>query len=421
MRINFSHKLQRGSANPWAIAVACSLALATAMGIGRFAFTPLLPMMLTDGVVDLGSASFLASANYLGYLVGAVLCTSQTLIWSHFKNLPPVLATAWLRGGLVATCVLTLGMALQLPTLWPWLRFAAGVASAFVFVFTSGWCLARLAEHNASNLGGIMFTGPGLGIALSGVLASGMVALQWKAAAGWLIFGVLACVLTVITWRTFGLKLAVSVLAKTDIGKPTEAAKTCLASRWQMCWLAIAYGLDGLGYIITATFLPVIARQVMPGSVWLDLFWPLFGLAIVAGALLSTRISLKGDLRFLLAAGYIMQAIGVIIAVWLPTALGFAVGSLLLGLPFTAITFFAMQEVRRLKPLDAASYMGLLTAVYGLGQVAGPPLTAWLLSRSTTVAQGFNLALQIAASSLVLGAVMFVGLALVYPKKAAAT
>ena len=413
-------KLQRGEVSPWVIAITCALALATAMGIGRFAFTPLLPMMLTDGVVDLAGASYLASANYLGYLVGALLCTFQPFFWSRFKTLPSVLSTSWLRGGLVATCVLTLGMALQLPALWPWLRFAAGVASAFVFVFTSGWCLARLAERNASNLGGLMFTGPGAGIAISGVLASGMVALQWKAAAGWLIFGVLACVLTAITWRTFGMKLATPVPSKTESVATGIAAPISFASRGHMIWLAIAYGLDGLGYIITATFLPVIARQVMPGSAWLDLFWPLFGLAVVAGALLSTRISLHrsgmGDLRYILAASYMMQATGVIMTVWLPTPLGFALGSLLLGLPFTAITFFAMQEVRRLKPNSAASYTGLLTAVYGLGQIAGPPLAAWLLSRSATVGQGFNLALEIAASSLVLGAVMFVGLARVYPK-----
>ena len=412
----YSRKLQRGSVSPWAIAITCALALATAMGIGRFAFTPLLPMMLADGVVDLPGASWLASANYLGYLVGALLCTFQPLIWSRFKTLPPVLSTTWLRGGLVATCVLTLGMALHVPVLWPWLRFAAGVASAFVFVFTSGWCLARLAERNASNLGGLMFTGPGAGIAISGVLAGGMVALQWKAAAGWLIFGVLACVLTAITWRTFGMKLAKPAPVRVESATSGVAAPTSFASRWHMFWLAIAYGLDGLGYIITATFLPVIARQVMPGSAWLDLFWPLFGLAVIAGALLSTRISLKGDLRYILAASYMMQAVGVIISVWLPTPLGFALGSLLLGLPFTAITFFAMQEVRRLKPNSAASYTGLLTAVYGLGQIAGPPLAAWLLSRSATVGQGFNLALEIAASSLVLGALMFVGLAKFYPK-----
>ena len=417
-------KLQRngvsGKVSPWAIAITCALALATAMGIGRFAFTPLLPMMLADGVVDLPGASYLASANYMGYLVGALLCTFQPLIWSRFKWLPNVLSTTWLRGGLVATCVLTLGMSLHLPALWPWLRFAAGVASAFVFVFTSGWCLARLAERNASNLGGLMFTGPGAGIAISGVLASGMVALQWRAAAGWFIFGVLACVLTVITWRTFGMslgmKLATPAPHTADSAASAVAAPAALASRWQMFWLAIAYGLDGLGYIITATFLPVIARQVMPGSAWLDLFWPLFGLAVVAGALLSTRMSLKGDLRYVLAASYMMQALGVILTVWLPTPLGFALGSLLLGLPFTAITFFAMQEVRRLKPNNVASYTGLLTAVYGLGQIAGPPLAAWLLGRSATVGQGFNVALQIAASSLMLGAVMFVGLARVYPK-----
>ena len=409
-------KSQCGSVSPWVIAITCALALATAMGIGRFAFTPLLPMMLADGVVDLPGASYLASANYLGYLVGALLCTFQPFIWSRFDMLPPVLSTTWLRGGLVATCVLTLGMALHLPALWPWLRFAAGVASAFVFVYTSGWCLARLAERNASNLGGLMFTGPGAGIAISGVLASGMVSLHWKAAAGWLIFGALACMLTAVTWHTFGKKLVAPVPLKTESVASKITVLAVVVSRWHMFWLAIAYGLDGLGYIITATFLPVIARQVMPGSAWLDLFWPLFGLAVIAGALLSTRISLKGDLRYILAASYIMQAIGVIITVWLPTPLGFALGSLLLGLPFTAITFFAMQEVRRLKPNNVASYTGLLTAVYGMGQIAGPPLAALLLSRSATVGQGFNLALEIAASSLVLGAAMFVWLARAYPK-----
>ena len=266
-------QLQSGSVSPWVIAITCALALATAMGIGRFAFTPLLPMMLTDGVVDLPGASYLASANYLGYLVGALLCTFQPVIWSRFKRLPLVAPTTWLRGGLLATCVLTLGMALHLPALWPWLRFAAGVASAFVFVFTSGWCLARLAERNASHLGGLMFTGPGAGIAISGVLASGMVALQWKAAAGWLIFGVLACMLTAITWPTFGkrfgTKLATPAASSTDSSTSDIATPKSIASRWHMGWLAIAYGLDGLGYIITATFLPVIARQVMPGSAWL--------------------------------------------------------------------------------------------------------------------------------------------------------
>ena len=62
------------SPGPWAIALAGMASLGVAMGIGRFAFTPILPMMLADGVLDLAAASWLASANYLGYLVGALLC-----------------------------------------------------------------------------------------------------------------------------------------------------------------------------------------------------------------------------------------------------------------------------------------------------------------------------------------------------------
>jgi MFS family permease len=170
------------------------------MGIGRFAFTPLLPMMLADGVVNLATASWLASANYLGYLVGALLCTLQPWAWRRFGPLPPLRFTLLVRAGLVATCVLTLGMALHWPAAWTLLRFAAGVASALVFVYTSGWCLGQLARLGVPAMGAVIYTGPGAGIVLSGLAASGMVAWHWTAAAGWLVFGLLAAVLTALVW-----------------------------------------------------------------------------------------------------------------------------------------------------------------------------------------------------------------------------
>src|SRR5205085_4338316 len=112
-------------------------------------------------------------------------------------------------------------------------------------------------------------------------------------------------------------------------------------------------------------FLPVIARQALPDSHWLDLFWPLFGIGVMLGAVAASRLPARGDLRLRLAACYIVQALGVAASLVSPTLAGFALGSLLLGLPFTAISFFAMQEVRRLKPQHSTSYMGLLTAMYG--------------------------------------------------------
>jgi hypothetical protein len=76
-----------------------------------------------------------------------------------------------------------------------------------------------------------------------------------------------------------------------------------------------------------------------------------------------------------------------------------------------------MQEVRRVRPQGASGFIGLLTAVYGLGQIAGPPWVAVLLARSATPAQGFALALQTAAASLVAGVVLYSWLATRYPAK----
>ncbi len=417
--------LHAPAAGRWAVALAGAVSLAVAMGLGRFAFTPLLPMMLHDGVIDLHAASWLASANYLGYLAGALLCTFQPWLWARVARLPPVNAPWLLRAGLVATGVLTVAMALPAPLLWPLLRFAAGVASALVFVYTSGWCLAQLARLGASELGGVMYAGPGAGIVVSGVFASGMVVWQWRAATGWLIFGVLAFVLTASVWRIFRggggpRPLAAAVPDPAPRGSAPEPALRRAAEtsgHAEIAVLSIAYGLAGFGYIVTATFLPVIARGALPGSPWPDLFWPIFGLGVIGGALLATRLRISGDLRLLLAGGYLVQAAGIALSIWSPSLAGFAIGSLLLGIPFTANTFFAMQEVRRLRPVQTAAFIGLLTAVYGLGQIVGPPLVALSLRHSATPGEGFTRALLIAMSALLLGAAMYAWMLRAHPMR----
>lgn len=395
---------------PIAIALAGLVSLAVAMGIGRFAFTPLLPIMLSEGSVNLAGASLLASANYFGYLVGALVCTFQPWLWTRFGWASALDGPRMVRAGLVATVLLTLGMALHVPGWWPLLRFAAGVASAVVFLYTSGWCLEQLARRGVPAMGALIYVGPGGGIVVSGLAASGLVAAHAAAAVGWVTFGVLAALLTASVWAVFHSARGVPAPAAPAAGTArVDAAPT--VGNGGMALLSVAYGLAGIGYIITATFLPVIARQALPGSPWLDLFWPLFGAGVMLGAVLASRLPPGGDLRLRLAACYAIQAVGVAASLVSPTLAGFALGSLLLGLPFTAITFFAMQEVRRVRPLQATSYMGLLTAMYGLGQIAGPPLAAWLVGRSETAAEGFAVSLWIACGLLVLGAAIYVGLA----------
>jgi MFS family permease len=399
---------------PVSIALAGLVSLAVAMGIGRFAFTPLLPIMLAERSVDLAGASLLASVNYLGYLLGALACTFQPWLWRRFGWSASVNGPKLVRGGLAATVLLTLGMALHLPWAWTVLRFAAGVASAVVFLYTSGWCLEQLARRHVPAMGALIYVGPGAGIVASGLAASGLVVLQAPAAAGWVTFGILAAALTALVWRVFDTRHNAPASAPASSAH-IEERLPAHAGAVEMGWLALAYGFAGIGYIITATFLPVIARQALPGSHWLDLFWPLFGVGVMLGAVGASRLRPGGDLRLRLAVCYAMQSAGVAASLVSPSLVGFAIGSLLLGLPFTAITFFAMQEVRRVRPLQATSFMGLLTAMYGLGQIAGPPLAAWLVARSATPAAGFATSLWIASALLAFGAALYVMLARRYP------
>lgn len=384
------------------LVLAGMLALATAMGIGRFAFTPLLPMMLHDGVISLEGASWLASANYIGYLVGALLCM--------LKPIPH--PTAMVRSGLVSTFVLTLGMALPWAEVWPWLRFAAGVASAVVFVYTSGWCLSQAALRGHTRLGALIYTGPGAGIVLTGLAASAMVAGAWRSEHGWLVFGALALVLTGLVWPVFHPR---NTLTASPGPQAADTGAGADHGKLEIALFACAYGLAGFGYIITATFLPVMARQVLPGSAWLDMFWPILGCGVITGVLLASRIGRVRDLRWPLVACYLIQALGVVLSLLAPNLFGFAVGSLLVGIPFTAITYFAMQETRRIRPQHVASTIGLLTALYGLGQILGPPLAAYLVRHAASTSAGFDLAVSVAAASLLLGALMFSVLIRSYP------
>lgn len=331
-----------------------------------------------------------------------------------------------------------------MPALWPWLRLLAGIASAVVFVQTSGWCLAHLADHGRPTWGATIFTGPGAGIALSGLVASILVSQSITAAMGWVVFGLLALVLSSLVWRIFiGPNIATPVTVQPTVTEPeamlsgeaadvvereiagaersaraslrTGVTKPASGRAVEMLVFTLAYGIAGFGYIITATFLPVIARAALPGSVWLDLFWPILGFGVVIGALIAARVPARFDPRLLLIACYLLQAIGVALTLFLTNLAGFIAGSLLVGLPFTAISFFAMQDVRRLRPHHAARFMGLLTAAYGIGQIVGPPLVSQLLRLSTSPAQGFAWSLTTASTALLIGAVLYLIMWLCWP------
>ncbi|HRP97548.1 MAG TPA: YbfB/YjiJ family MFS transporter, partial [Rhodocyclaceae bacterium] len=175
------------------------VALAIAMGIGRFAFTPILPMMQADGVLSLREGGWLASANYLGYLVGALLAGRR-------GGGPRAL----LRNGLVLVVVTTASMGALASLPW-WLvaRFVAGVASAWVLVGTAALSLARLNEIGRPRLSGLVFAGVGAGTALAGLACQLIASLGGGATAAWWALAIVAGAGIAFVWRGVGAAAAV--------------------------------------------------------------------------------------------------------------------------------------------------------------------------------------------------------------------
>jgi MFS family permease len=325
--------------------------LATAMGIGRFAFTPMLPLMQLHDLVSLRQGSWLASANYVGYLLGALLLLA-------FNPLPARAA----KSGLVAVAVSTLAMAFtsSVPA-WLVLRGIAGIASAFVLVGVSGWALAVLAAHDRPRWSGWVFAGVGSGILFAGAAVLAIGAMDLTPPVGWIVLGVAACCVALVA--TLSMK---DVAPATAIDMATHAADT---SAWR---LIICYGAFGFGYIIPATFLPAAARSMINDPTVFGWIWPLFGVAAASSTVLAS--SLLGTLqpRRAWTYGQFVMAIGVALPAVQPTLFSIVLSAICVGGTFMVITMAGMQEARRLAGQNAPRLMAAMTTAFGVGQLVGP-------------------------------------------------
>ncbi|MCE9638581.1 MAG: YbfB/YjiJ family MFS transporter [Betaproteobacteria bacterium] len=347
----------------WRIAIAGLIALAAAIGIGRFAFTPLLPMMQHDNGLSITAGGWLASANYLGYFTGAI-----SAVW---LRLP---ALAMLRVAMVLNALLIAGMGVtESLTAWLVIRGAAGVASAWVFVFASTLVLQRLAQCGHIELSSVMFSGVGIGMLLPGLMCIVFVASGVDAQRAWGIFAVVAAVAVIMVWWLSG------------AGPPAVSAEH-RDSRYRPHWTATmgrliaSYGLFGLGYIIPATFLPVIARDLLAGSHTYVWFWPVCGAAAALSVIVSVGWSRKyGDYSLLMVC-CVAEAVGIALPLFAPQAAAIGVSAVLLGGTFVVITVAALREARRLAPGHAGSLIAAMTASFALGQIAGPVIAAYLVT-----------------------------------------
>ncbi|HEX2542925.1 MAG TPA: YbfB/YjiJ family MFS transporter [Caldimonas sp.] len=353
------------------------------MGIGRFAFTPVLPLMLGEGLLDLAQAGWLAAANYAGYLAGALSASRL-----------PLRAGALAALALIATAASTAAMALPSPALWLPLRFVAGAASAWVFVATSVWCLGALARRGATRASGWVYAGVGFGIATAGLHC------LFAAAAGvasqplWLQLGGLALLLSLpVFWAIARLGWS------EDRAGPPGPAEAAPADARSTRGLVVCYGVMGYGYILPATFLPVLARGVVDDPRLFGLAWPLFGATAALSTLVAARL-LHGPTRLRAwAACQLLMGIGVLLPALRTSAWTIAASALLVGGTFMTITLAGVQEMRARAASagQAASLVGRITAAFALGQIAGPVVSSFLLQLGP---EGLALALASGACAL---------------------
>lgn len=360
--------------------LASFIALMIAMGIGRFALTPQLPHLISEGQVDLTAGGLVAAANYLGYLLGA--------LDAMFARRPPQVRLR-LLGGLWLCVLLTLA-SFWARGFWPHLllRFGTGVASAWVLVMITALSQPLAQAAGRPRLGALVFAGPGLGIMLTGLLALGSNRLGHDSADLWLLYAAAGLLML----------LAILPILPPPTTTPGSTRQDAVSNGQGIGRLGLVYGLYGVGYIIPATFLSQMASARFQGQWQADLFWPGFGLAAALGvALVSLRRHTPDGTRQWLIATLWLQAAGVF-ACLLGNGWGLLLGVVLCGTPFLSCMQLVMQRSRELAPQAAQRNTGLLTACFATGQLSGPLLAAL----SSHFSGSLQLALMVAGVGLLL-------------------
>lgn len=361
-------------------AVDAAIILVIGMGFGRFAFTAVYPHMVDEGLLSLGQGSWAASANYAGYLLGAILGIRVRANNAYRLCL-----------GSVVGSVLCLGLlaVLNAPGTVVAVRGVAGAFSSLAMISASLWLL----EHRRHFRGAPwLYAGVGIGIALSAELLVFGSYVGLHSHGLWLLLA--AASLLFGLWAAPGLTAAGSAtLATSSSGGGTVKPEI---HAWS---LTVIYGLAGFGYIVTATYLPLLVKTALP-DVNSAHVWAVFGLGAAPSCLLWHRIDQRLGTRTSLLINLLVQAIGVVLPVAVQNAAGYLISALLVGATFMGTVTIAMPAAQRIAKASGSNLMAKMTVVYSVGQIAGPLVANGFYAHT----HSFSWSLAAAAAALVCGA-----------------
>ena len=365
------------------------VSLALAMGIGRFAFTPLLPMMREDGLVSITDGGLLASVHFLGYWLGAVFATKIPC--------PPQMM---LRVSLLVIGVGTVGMGVTDNfTVWLILRWLSGVCSAWTLVLISNYYVKHLADNGRAEYQGWVFSGVGAGILIAGLGSLAFMVNQIGSSLSWQIMGVVSLIAICVVCLNMGPEIP----TVRPVVHNQESQQTPLI--WRN---VVAYGAAGIGYSIPATYLPVMAREIVQSPLIFGWTWPVFGAAAFVSTLLAARFQKRYSNRQLWAASQVVMAIGLLLPVFHPHILTIITAGLCVGGTFMIITMTGMKEAHRIAPpQDVMRHIAVMTVSFATGQMIGPVFASSVYG----LTQSFAVSLIITSAILIITAMTLVGAA----------
>lgn len=353
--------MESAPASPLRMALAGMFAMVVAMGIGRFAYTPILPGMMEELGLSAAEAGWIASANYLGYLVGALASAGG---WAHGHERRMVM------GGLAGTALLCALMGFtQSVAMFLVIRFLAGVASAFVMVFMASIVFSHLGRAGRDDLQALHFGGVGLGIATTAALMGILIADHASWTAGWFWSAAISLL---------GFTLVALLLDRGPAGNGVDRREPPLPKSRELSRIILSYGLFGFGYVVTATFLITIVRQGGGTRGFEAMVWLVTGAAGFVSVWLWQKVAMRIGLYGAYAASCLVEAVGVAASVALGGYAGPLLGGLLLGGTFIAATTLGLQAGRLLAPLALRRLFALMTASFGVGQIVGPIVAGYL-------------------------------------------
>jgi len=379
------------SRNPYTLVIGGVFALFIAMSIGRFAYTPILPFMQQETGFSTRFAGFLASSNYAGYLVGAIIASIVPLNRNR---------ALLLRCSIVISILLTLLMGLTYShTLWMIWRFLSGIMSAFVFVLASSLVLDQLAKQRKLGWVGVMYGGVGLGIFVSGLLVPLLIE-NFHYEGAWIGLAGVAGLLSIVVFLT------VKEDETSITIKPTVQHKKSTKNPKWLPWLLTSYGLEGLGYIVTGTFIVAIADQTPAFSGNATSVWVLVGLAAIPSCVVWAYFGNKYGFMLSLMILLVIQSIGIALPAISDSSTSFYISAILFGATFMGVTTLATAFARNKNPFGSARIFAIMTTVYALGQMVGPSL-AGVLANET---ESYTWALLGAALLVFIGALFLLPL-----------